>query len=185
MTPEESVAATAARLTALDWQQLDYRSWSKGKLMVEYLRRAAQWSRAYGCDTPVPFYDIAACVNPGVRADQHLIDEVLAQVRKGGWHVKQVTPWILHWAALRPTLGDKLPHGLEDPFEPLLQMFERGGGFQTEHGFIEIDNVSVPMRGWLSRAERPPTAGLDHTSLDEIDRASSLKYFGYVMGPGD
>ena len=185
MTSDESVQAAAARLSSVDWQRHGYRTWSKGKLMLEYFRRAAQWAEAYQCDTRVPFFDIAACVNPAVRADQQVVDQVLAEVGKGGWNVKQVTPLILHWAALRPTLGDELPQGLDDPFEPLMLLFERDGGFHTENGSVELEYASVPMRDWRARAARPPMASFEPADLDEIDRASSLRYSGKVMGPDD
>lgn len=184
MTPDESVRSTAARLSAVDWQRHGYRTWSKAALMLEYLRRTALWADAYGCDSRVPFFDLAACMNPGIRADRDVVDDVLAKVGKGGWNVKQIAPFILHWAALRPVLGE-FPPGLEDPFEPLLLLFERDGGFHTENGAIELEYLSVPMRDWRTRASRPPMASFAAEDLDEIDRAGSLEQFGYVMGRDD
>jgi hypothetical protein len=184
MTPDESVRATAARLGAVDWQRHGHRTWSKGKLMSEYLRRAARWAEAYGCDTRVPFFDIAACVDPGVRADQDVLADLIRTVEAGGWDVEHVTPFILHWAALRPGLGDELPDGLEDPFEPLILLFERDGGFHTENGWVELEYASVPLRDWRARAARPPMASFAAADLDEIDRAGSIAQFGYEMGPG-
>lgn len=184
MTPDESVQTMAARLRAVDWRRHGYRTWSKAKLMQEYLRRSALWADAYDCDTRVPFFDLAACVDPAVRADQDVVDDVLDDVGKGGWNVKQVVPFILHWAALRPTLGE-LPAGLDDPFEPLVLLFERDGGFHTENGGIELEYLSMPLRDWRTRAARPAMPSFAAEDLDEIDRAGSLKQFGYVMGPDD
>ncbi|WP_051167601.1 hypothetical protein [Actinoplanes sp. N902-109] len=173
----------AERLGAVDWQRRGYRSWSQSKLMLEFFRRAAQWAEAYRCDTHTPFYDIAACVDPAVRADKSTVDEVVRGVEDGGWDVEQVTPFIVHWAALRPALGPELPPGLDDPFEPLVLLFERGGGFSTANGWAELEYVAVPLRDWRTRAERPPMASFAAAELDEIDRAGSLEQFGYVMGP--
>src|SRR5687768_10025295 len=98
MTPDEAVHAMAERLSAIDWERRGDRTWSKSALLKEYFRRAAQWAAAYDCDTPVPFYDIAACVDPGVRAGQDAVADVLARVETGGRNVAQVAPFILHWA---------------------------------------------------------------------------------------
>lgn len=185
MTPDESVHATAARLNAIDWHQHGYRTWSKAKLMLEYFRRVAQWLAAYGWDEPVPFFDLAVYLNPNVRADPGAVEEAVEKASKGGWNVQQVIPFILHWAALKATPGFTVPDGLEDPFEPLLLLFERDGGFLTSNGYAEMGFLSVPIAKWRDRASRPPLAGLDPATLDEIDRAGSMKQFGYVMGPED
>ena len=66
MTPDEAVRAMAERLEAISWERFGDRSWSKAALMKEYFRRAARWAAAYECDTRIPFFDIAACVDPGV-----------------------------------------------------------------------------------------------------------------------
>jgi hypothetical protein len=54
----------------------------------------------------VPFFDIAACVDPRVRADQRTVDDVLERVEAGGRNVARVVPYTVHWAALRPVLGE-------------------------------------------------------------------------------
>jgi hypothetical protein len=183
MKPDEAVAAMAARLAAVDWERRGDKSWSKAALLREYFRRVARIGTAYGCESPVPFFDLAACVDPSVRADQGVIDDLLSNIKKGGRNGTQVAPFILHWTALQATPGHDLPPGLEDPFEPLILMFERGGGFHTENGEVNLEWLAVPMAGWRKRAEKSPIAGFSADVLDEIDRAGSLAQFGYVMGP--
>lgn len=183
MTPDESVSAVATRLSAIDWERHGDRAWSKAALLKEYFRRAARWAAAYECDTRMPFFDIAACVDPTVRADQDVLDELLGKVRRGGWDVKHVMPFILHWAALRAAPGVDLPVDLEDPFEPLILLFERGGGFHTENGEVNLEYIAAPMRGWRSFAGKPPMPSFAAEDLDQIDRAGSMAQFGYVMGP--
>jgi hypothetical protein len=185
MTPDQAVDAMAARLSAVDWARRGDRTWSKAALLKEYFRRAAQWAAAYDCDAPVPFFDIAACVDPGIRARQDAVDDVLDRVRAGGRNVARIVPLVLHWAALRATPGIDLPAELADPFEPLILLFERGGGFHTENGQVNLEWKSVRMAGWRNRAGEPPMAGFAPGVLDEIDRAGSLAQFGYVMGPSD
>jgi hypothetical protein len=183
MTPDEAVQAVAARLSAIGWERHGDKAWSKAALLKEYFRRAARWTAAYDCDTKVPFFDIALCVDPNVRADQGVIDELLETVKSSGWNVRQVVPFILHWAALSATPGFRYSPGLEDPFEPLIAMFERDGGFHTENGEVNLEYKSVRLAGWRKRADDPPMAGFTPEALDEIDRAGSLAQFGYVIGP--
>lgn len=181
MTPDDAVHAMADRLSAVNWERHGHRCWSKAALLKEYFRRAARWADAYRCDTPVPFFDIAACADPTVRADQRVIDELLAKV-DGGWDVDHTIPYVLHWAALGGS-GFALPAGLDDPFEPMVLLFERDGGFHTENGEVDLEYLSVSMRRWRARADDPPMAGFGTGALDEIDRTGSLAQFGHIMGP--
>jgi hypothetical protein len=184
MTPHESVAAMAARLSAVDWQRHGDKCWSKAALLREYFRRAAHWAAAYQCDAPIPFFDIAHCVSPGARADQHVVSDVMEKVKAGGGGaVAHIVPYILHWGALRATREIVLPADLEDPFEPLVLLFERDGGFHTANGFVELEYLAVRMQGWRAQADKPPMASFAPEALDEIDRAGSLAQFGYVIGP--
>jgi hypothetical protein len=182
MKPDEAVTAMAARLGAADWERYGDKAWSKAALLREYFRRAARVSAAYGCESPVPFFDLAACLNAGVRADQGVIDELLARIKKGGRNGTHVAPFILHWAALLATPGTDFPAELEDPFEPLILMVERGGGFHTENGEVNLEWLAVPMAGWRKHADRAPMASFAPEVLDEIDRAGSIAQFGYVIG---
>ncbi|MEU4564348.1 hypothetical protein AB0F72_38700 [Actinoplanes sp. NPDC023936] len=177
----------ATRLNAVDWERRGDKAWSKAALVKEYFRRAARWSAAYECDARGPFFDIAACVDPTIRADQQVVDEVVEKIALGGggWNVKQLTPFILHWAALRATPGIVWSPELEDPFEPLILLFERGGAFHTENGEVNLEWKSVSMAGWRKRATDAPMPSLAPDALDQIDRSGSTAQFGYVIGPLD
>ncbi|WP_433828954.1 hypothetical protein ACQP2E_06535 [Actinoplanes sp. CA-015351] len=183
MTLDEALHAMTTRLSSIDWERHGDKAWSKAALLKEYFRRAARWSAVYACDAPGPFFDIAACVDPAVRADQRVIDDLVEKlaIGRGGWNVKQVAPFILHWTALRATPDFLLPEELEDPFEPLILLFERGGSFHTENGEVNLEWKSVSMRGWRKRADDPPMPSFDPEILDEIDREGSIAQFGYVI----
>ena len=184
MTPEEAVQAMAARLCAIDYERRGDKAWSKAALLREYFRRAARWADAYQCDTRTPFFDIAQCVHPTIRADQAVVDAVLQAVKSGTRNgITRVAPFFLHWAALRATPAVLLPPGLEDPFEPLILLFERGGGFHTEHGEVNLEYLAAPMRGWRERIDAPPLPSFAPEALDEIDRTGSTAQFGFVIGP--
>jgi hypothetical protein len=185
MTPDEDVRAMAARLSAVDWERHGHRTWSKAALLKEYFRRAAQWADTYECDTRVPFFDIAACIDPSVHVDPEIVDGVLAAVEPGGRNVARLAPFILRWAALRSTPAFTPPPSLEDPYEPLIRLFERDGGFHTENGEVNLEYKSVRLAGWRSRATDPPMASFADEALDAIDRAGSLAQFGYLVDPAD
>jgi hypothetical protein len=184
MTPDEAVDAMAERLAAIDYVRHGDKAWSKAALVREYFRRAARWADAYGCDSTTPFFDIAACVDPAVRADQAVVDKVVRAVpRRTPTAMTRLAPFILHWAALRETPGVKLREGLEDPFLPLIMAFERDGGFHIEKGEINVEYLTLFMRNWRTRADDPPLTSFAADALDEIDRAGSMAQFGYVIGP--
>ena len=65
--------------------------------------------------------------------------------------------------------GIPLPPQLEDPFEPLLLMFERGGGFTTEAGFIDLGGSSVLQKTWRGHLSTQPIVSLDQATLDALD----------------
>ena len=175
MTALTRAAVTLARLLAIDWDSplaFDHRQ-SRPRLMKEYLRRAALWARELDGGKPWPFFDIAELIAPDVHPPQELADqlEVLINERIGWPAVQTSCRAALRWAALLDS-GHPIPSGLPDPYEPLLLMFERGGGFITEHGFIELDGASVSRRSvadYLS--DEPVLAGFDPDYLDALDAA--------------
>lgn len=164
---------TLARLLAIDWDSplaFDHRQ-SRARLMKEYLRRAALWARELDGGKPWPFFDIAVLIAPDVQPSQGLADQLEALIDECiGWPaVQAICRAALRWAALLDS-GHSIPVGLPDPYEPLLVMFERGGGFTTEHGFIELDGASVSRRSigdYLS--EEPALASLEPDYLDALD----------------
>ena len=176
MSNVDPVVRTAERLLAVDWS--GDLGWdhvrSRVQLMREYLRRAALWAEAVDCTDRWPFFDIAACVDPSVRADGVLEDRLSKNFERNPvWpDVKDTSIWALRWAALRAAPGSKLPD-LEDPFEPLILLYERGGGFNTAHGRIEINLVALPPRDWSEHLSSQPVVALDRSTLDKLDDRSS------------
>src|SRR4051794_36543569 len=140
MKQRDSARELFERLESVEWEGHDLHTFSRLLLLDEYLRRAALWASTLGCPEKWPFFDIAACVDPSVRADPRLVQETEARLDEAGasWYAQEIAPWMLHWAELK-SRGDIALPDLDDPFEPLLIMFERGGGFYSEHGFLTVD----------------------------------------------
>lgn len=160
------------RLLAVDWTNaasLDHVQ-SRARLMREYLRRSAWWARALDAVAEWPFFDIAAHIAPEVQVPEHLTRQLedLISTRIGWPSVARVCRAALRWAALADARNPP-DYGLDDPYEPLVLLFERGGGFTTEHGFIDLDGVSIHRRTWQDHLAAEPIVALTHSALDALD----------------
>jgi hypothetical protein len=167
----DQVTATAERIAAIEWIGSFDRMTSRGYLMKEYLRRAAWWAKVTKAQE-FPFFDIAAAVNPAVRADPSLVLRVTQELaaKMQGILVQETCANALHFAALLDA-RIPLPEAPEMPFEPLLVMFERGGGFRDEgSGLIDVDLLGIPIGSVEDNLRAEPYVQLGLTDLDALDR---------------
>jgi hypothetical protein len=169
------VTELADRLTAIDWDastiEFAVHRRSRVALMREYLRRAAWWADRYKAADDWPFFDIAALVDQGVRADQAAVQQVNASLaRPGPWPtVKDTCVWALHFAALLDA-GVELPD-LPHPFDPLIVVYERGGGFLPGNtGLLEIDLAGIDSGTLQDNLTTQPGAPMTESELDALDR---------------
>ena len=168
-------AATLSRLLAVDWDgdftiSLEHAR-SRAKLMREYLRRAAWWALELDATGKWPFFDIAGQLAPNVQAPPELAEELEAMIHdRVGWpSLRVINQAALRWAALLDA-GIPVPPQVDDPFEPLLLMFERGGGFTTEAGFIDLGGSSILRKTWRDHLAPHPIISLDQATLDALDQ---------------
>ncbi len=168
MSSTTAVSDLAVRIHAIDWNgNLDHTG-SRVSLMREYLRRAAVWTRTLGAKG-WPFYDIAEFAAPGVRAADEVVEGVLGNpaVIEQFPAVGKTCVWALHLAAARDA-GASLP-ALPDPFEPLIRMYERGGGFSLSlTGTIDIDGVGLYRGTLLDHIGDEPRAPETDAELDAL-----------------
>ncbi|MEY9214292.1 hypothetical protein NI17_020535 [Thermobifida halotolerans] len=165
----DPVEAVVDRLLAVDWTGRYDQRRSQAALMREYLRRSALWSKHLDAEG-WPFFDIAAAVDPTVRADRATVDRLEAELPDWIYPtVRHTCVWALHFAELRRS-GTELPD-LPDPFEPLLLMYERGNGFTLDGtGFIEVDFLSFPRGSRSEHLTDEPRAPMVLAELDAMDR---------------
>jgi hypothetical protein len=161
---------TLGRLLAVPWKDdiaFDHRS-ARMRLMREFLRRSAWWAQQFGAPDTWPFYDIAELVAPGVASPEEMAARLEELIRtQVGWPGAALTcRAALHWAAVLDA-GARPPAG-EDPYEPLLLFFERGGTFTTEGGFIEVGGGSVRRLTWPEYLDRKP-ADISPAALQALD----------------
>lgn len=160
----------AHRLLAVNWSERFAQRRSQVALMREYLRRSALWSRELN-SKGWPFFDIAADIDPKVRAEPSIVSG-LKEGLPGGLYpmVVRTCVWSLHFAALRDA-GIPIPD-LPDPFEPLILMYERGNGFKLEGtGFIEVDFIGVRKGTREDHLVSEQRAPMNRAALDALDRA--------------
>ena len=78
---------------------------------------------------------------------------------------------IVRWAALGDLPRQRFPQ-LDDPYEPMLALFERGGGYARGPGrMIELGFIAFPIRSLSERADLEPVP-IDAASLDALDQES-------------
>jgi hypothetical protein len=173
---QSHTAATLVRLEAVDWKGdsgFEHRR-SRVRLMAEYLRRAARWAQVLDAADEWPFFDIAAHVDPTVHVPADQAKDLEALIYRGiGWpSVVTASRAALRWAALLD-VGTPLPPGLEDPYEPLLLIFDRGGGWTIEAGFIDVDGAAIRQQTWIDHLSTEPVTALDLATLDALDEAAN------------
>ncbi|MEU9568245.1 hypothetical protein AB0D16_40845 [Streptomyces sp. NPDC048161] len=168
------------RLRATDWSD-DSAAYehatSRALLMREYLRRAARWAQAYGVEESWPFSDIAEQVAPEVRTPSDVtaeLEEVL--VGPAPSSLKKTCRGAVRWAVLR-SAGRELPPGLpDDPYEPLLLMYERGGGYFVEE-FIDLNGAMLRLGTVESNLTARPFLTLAPATLDALDAEGQITYY--------
>lgn len=179
---ESSARRVLERLRAIDWADdfaaSDHAN-SRALLMREYLRRAALWARACRAEQSWPFFDIAEHVDaeletpPDVAAE---VEEVLAGLAPTS--LKRTCRAALRWATLRDTRDD-LPADLPDPYEPLLLMYERGGGYFLEE-YLDLNGVMIRLGNVESNASVTPFLTLAPATLDALDAEGEITYYAKV-----
>lgn len=162
------------RLLAINWTVTRSGSKSDVALVREYLRRAAQWVKTLKTTEHWPFSDFGCLIDPEVRASPEVAHQFQAVLRPFSlWPtITKSCLWYLHWVALKRNKPEALAaYNLEEPYEPLIRLYERSGRFYTEHGFINIDTVGIPakVRGWQAYDTTTPIVALDDDTLDRLD----------------
>ncbi|MFF0489927.1 hypothetical protein ACFYTQ_13000 [Nocardia sp. NPDC004068] len=136
--------------------------------MREHLRRSALWADAYG-SAEWPFSDIASFVTPNFQLSADVerdLEQYLASGAVSYW-MKSPCCSIVRWAALSHSTEVSLPD-LPDPYEPMLIMFERGGGYWLEV-FIDLEGISISQGSFESNLRSKPFLVTSPVALDAYD----------------
>jgi hypothetical protein len=159
-----TVDALRGRLLAVDWEfGLDEsREQTRARIALfrEFLRRSAPYAAEAAAEpaaqpVPWPFFDVAARVDPEIRAGEDVLAEVSGKVPQyPATAVRNSCLFALHFAALHD--AGRAPDRGRDPFAPLVYMFELGGAFGLDRsGLIQIGIATVGFdtaTEWLDKA---------------------------------
>lgn len=172
------------RLRAITWDD-DFsvpllHARSRALLMREYLRRAAVWAQAYGAEAAWPFFDLAEYVDPSIVLDAGTSAELDAYIRLhiGTPSIQDTCRGAVHWAAVRTRTRAELPD-LPDMYEPLLLMFERGGGYAIGQ-FIDLQGVAIPQGNLKKNLSTTPFLTLAPATLDALDGRGRITYYAKI-----
>jgi hypothetical protein len=162
------------RLSAVRWDEAaayEHRR-SRSRLTREFLRRTAQWAQAVGAEKGWPFSDLASALDPEVDVDLALLDRLEIDVTSGESFPipAKMGANIVRWAALGDLPRQRFPQ-LDDPYEPLLALFDRAGAYTVSNGSIELGYGSFPIKSVAERAEMEPRP-IDEATLDALDEES-------------
>jgi hypothetical protein len=159
------------RLVAANWEDEDAEDRhvrSRGRLAVEYLRRTAVWADALGVPQQWPFLDLAVAFDPSVEDDPVWMERLEAESGHKLWtRSRQVVGYAFRWASLGNRPKERFPD-FDDPYEPMIQLLERGGEIWPGHGSIEFYLGSVPYRSIAERLSQPARP-IDPATLDSLD----------------
>lgn len=174
MSDTNAAAEVAGRLRAIDWvdwDSADEHAASRATLLREYLRRSAIWAEDLGATDEWPFFDIAARVDPAVRAPSELVEELADFTSENvpAFKSRKLCEFAVQWAALDDAAPDTARRHV-DPFEPLLLLFERGGVFVVENGVVDFATLRVPIGTCQSHLSPEPVTGLAPEELDVLDK---------------
>ncbi|MFK4085114.1 hypothetical protein ACI2LF_13460 [Kribbella sp. NPDC020789] len=172
VTDTAAAEAMVDRLLAVKWDgdaAFAHRE-SRARLAREFLRRTAQWAVTVGAEQGWPLGDLAGAVAPELT----IAPEVLARLtpdESSAYPVPiELGAAIVRWTALGDVPRQRFPQ-LQDPYEPVLELFERGGGFKRAPGELDLGFISIQLRTAADRATLEPVP-IDAASLDAADQES-------------
>lgn len=162
------------RILSLEWQGRDDRKHgSQLALFNEFLRRVGVWCNALNWQDAHPIAsDLPGRVVPGVRAtpvNATLMQQTLRTLGKTTVYERMVLTHALNWSAIadEPAVS---AFNLPDPYEPLVQFYERGGWLDKPIGEAgwEISGVIDQIDRAVTYCNLEPLM-LDPDLLDQLD----------------
>ncbi|GAA1717119.1 hypothetical protein GCM10009745_77260 [Kribbella yunnanensis] len=174
VTDTAAAEAMVERLLAVKWDgdTAFARRKSRARLGREFLRRTAQWAVAVGAEERWPFSDLAGALDPELTVDPELLARLAPDdMSSDPFPVPPVVgEAIVRWAALGNLPKERFPE-LDDPYEPMLALFDRGGAYKRAPGELNLGFSSIQVRTVADRAALEPLP-IDVAALDALDQES-------------
>ncbi|MFD7630679.1 hypothetical protein ACFV7Q_32440 [Streptomyces sp. NPDC059851] len=166
------------RLRAVGWED-DSAAFahapSRALLMREYLRRSALWARACGAEGAWPFFDVAEHLGAGAAQPPPDVAAELEDLLHGlaPASLRTTCRAAVRWAAVRDA-EQGMPADLPDPYEPLLLMYERGGGYYLEE-YVDLNGTMIRLGSVEENAAAAPFLTLAPATLDAMDAMDAMQ----------
>ena len=173
VTDTAAAESMAERVRAVQWDgdaAFAHRN-SRAQLALEFLRRTAQWAVTLGAQAGWPASDLAGALAPELTVAPELLTGLDPDETSGMYPVPPgLGAAMVRWAALGDLPRQRFPQ-LDDPYEPLLEFFARGGAYKHAPGELDLGFSSVQLGTVAARAALEPLP-IDAASLDALDRVS-------------
>ena len=159
------------RIMSISWESDFSRSESQYALFCEFFRRMAKWTEFLGCREQWLFGNLANYVDSNLEIDRSKIDRLEQHLKNLGLHflIIRVCINFVYWEMLEKRFSLMKESKLPEPYEPIILMFERGGIFDTEHGYFDLSGIGIPKPTWKSSYNNISEIKITPEELDRID----------------
>ena len=177
-----ALAKVIDKIKSIDWTIGEFIDWTVGDqhlksnsmLLMEHFHRLALWCDALQTWSYWPSVDMFRLFNLNID-DEIERDEIHTQLALDASHLGHQA-WIdwdkwFRWLLVEEYATKAYPH-LPDPFAPLIRMYERGGTYHTEHGFVYVGRLGYrlaqfPREKYLHESF---VSSLDDATLNALDK---------------
>ncbi|HZX09072.1 hypothetical protein, partial [Kribbella sp.] len=148
---------------------------SRRQLASEFFRRKAVWANALGITERWPFSNIALAFDPSVETDPAWVERLEADSghELDNPLVRKVVTDMFRWVSLGHRPYERFPE-FDDPYEPMVQVFERGGEFWNGQAGIELPIAGVVYGSLGDRLAQAPIP-IDAATLAELDEQDRIE----------
>lgn len=138
---------------------------SNWMLLQEFLRRTARLAVVLDHFAYYPFENYPIIIDSELPSLSQEIKEVIESIHCGGSRGRIMLKKAVEWEMLDTVDHERFP---ENPYEPLLIFYERGGYFDVENRMIIFDGGLFPIKP-IEIAMSLPPLDLRKENLDILD----------------
>lgn len=163
----ERVNNAIERINKIKWDNIKSSGRaSNGVLVREYLRRATLFIHSVGVMVKYPFFNAAKAIGKEPITDIVKVCPLIEKLDNALY--KGLCQSYIEWSALADE-GEPTAIEYQDLYEPLIKLFERGGGrFSIHHGELIIDSAAYPLNYWYNNVSAEPM-DISDSALDNYD----------------
>ncbi len=159
---------------SIDWTVGDRHLISNTMLLLEHFHRLALWCNTLQKWSYWPSVDMFHLFNLTID-DETERDEIHNQLALASSYLGYQA-WLawdkwFRWLLVQEYATKAYPH-LPDPFAPLIRMYERGGTYYTQHGFVYVGRIGAKLVDRTREDYRNESfvSSLDDATLNALDK---------------